>query len=299
MKLVDLLGIDRILLDVPGETVRDIARPLVDAAIASGRVRDPEKLDALLAESLPREAVTVGQRAFLLHFRSDVVQAMTAALGVAAQPVHRQHDPAKEARVVLLLLAPSHDASAFLRGLAAFGRALARDDIIDALLAATRPADVLAIPALGAIDMPADLLVRDVLGPAVVSARPETTLAEAAAMMTVYDVPALPVVSDEKEVLGIISYGDLLRYFLPAHTKRLSGESPGVGRGTKAATAGDAREMTLRETMDRSVLCVSEDQALSEVAALMVNKNIDRVPVVREGALVGLLTREDIVRRLL
>ncbi|HKI96105.1 MAG TPA: CBS domain-containing protein [Gemmatimonadales bacterium] len=299
MKLVDLLGVDRILLGVPGTTVRDIARPLVDAAIASGRVRDPEKLDALLAESLPREAVTVGQRAFLLHFRSDVVQAMTAALGVAAEPVHREHDPAKEARVVLLLLAPSHDASAFLRGLAAFGRALAHDDLIDALLAAEHPADVLAIPALAGIDMPADLLVRDVLGAGVISARPETTLAEAAAMMTLYDVPALPVVSDEKEVLGIISYGDLLRYFLPAHTKRLSGETPGVGRGSKAAMAGDPREMTLREAMDRSVLCVSEDQALSEVAALMVNKNIDRVPVVREGALVGLLTREDIVRRLL
>ena len=295
MKLVDLLGVDRILLGVPGTTVRDIARPLVDAAIASGRVRDPEKLDALLAESLPREAVTVGQRAFLLHFRSDVVQAMTAALGVAAEPVHREHDPAKEARVVLLLLAPSHDASAFLRGLAAFGRALARDE----LLAAEHPADVLAIPALAGIDMPADLLVRDVLGAGVISARPETTLAEAAAMMTLYDIPALPVVSDEKEVLGIISYGDLLRYFLPAHTKRLSGETPGVGRGSKATMAGDPREMTLREAMDRSVLCVSEDQALSEVAALMVNKNIDRVPVVREGALVGLLTREDIVRRLL
>jgi len=299
MKLVDLLGVDRVLLGVPGTTVRDIARPLVDAAIASGRVRDPEKLDALLAESLPREAVTVGQRAFLLHFRSDVVQAMTAALGVAAEPVHREHDPAKEARVVLLLLAPSHDASAFLRGLAAFGRALAHDDLIDALLAAEHPADVLAIPALAGIDMPADLLVRDVLAPGVISARPETTLAEAAAMMTLYDVPALPVVSDEKEVLGIISYGDLLRYFLPAHTKRLSGETPGVGRGSNAAMAGDPREMTLREAMDRSVLCVSEDQALSEVAALMVNKNIDRVPVVREGALVGLLTREDIVRRLL
>jgi CBS domain-containing protein len=299
VKLIELLATDRILLGVPGETVRDVARPLVDAAIASGRVRDPEKLDALLAESLPREAVTVGQRAFLLHFRSDVVQVMTAALGVAAAPVHREHDPAKEARVVLLLLAPSHDASAFLRGLAAFGRALARDDIVDALLAAERPEAVLEIPALAAVDVPADLLVRDVLGPPVVSASPDMTLAEAAAMMTLNGVPALPVVSEEREVLGIISYGDLLRHLLPAHTKRLSGEVPAVGHGPRPAAPSDPRETPVREAMDRSVLCVSEDQTLSDVAALMVNKHVERVPVVREGALAGLLTREDIVRRLL
>jgi len=60
----------------------------------------------------------------------------------------------------------------------------------------------------------------------------------------------------------------------------------------------DLREMPVREAMDRTVLCIADDQLLTEIATLMVNKNLDRVPVVREGVLVGLLTREDIVRRL-
>ncbi len=51
--------------------------------------------------------------------------------------------------------------------------------------------------------------------------------------------------------------------------------------------------------MDRTVLCVSEDQALADVATMMLNRNVERFPVVREGALVGFLTRGDIVRRLL
>jgi CBS domain-containing protein len=46
------------------------------------------------------------------------------------------------------------------------------------------------------------------------------------------------------------------------------------------------------------VLCLSEEQSLTEAATLMVQKKLERVPVVREGALVGLLTREDLVRRL-
>jgi CBS domain-containing protein len=51
--------------------------------------------------------------------------------------------------------------------------------------------------------------------------------------------------------------------------------------------------------MTRQVLCVSPEQPLADVASLMVNKDVDRVPVVGEGRLVGFLTRGDIVRKLL
>jgi CBS domain-containing protein len=51
--------------------------------------------------------------------------------------------------------------------------------------------------------------------------------------------------------------------------------------------------------MDRTVLCISEDQTLADVATMMLNRNIERFPVVSEGKLVGFLDRGDIVRRLL
>ena len=51
--------------------------------------------------------------------------------------------------------------------------------------------------------------------------------------------------------------------------------------------------------MTRQVLCVSPEQPLSEVASLLVNKDIDAVPVVREGRVVGFLTRGDIIRKLI
>ena len=51
--------------------------------------------------------------------------------------------------------------------------------------------------------------------------------------------------------------------------------------------------------MTRQVLCVAPEQPIAEVASLMSNKDVDRVPVVREGRLVGFLTRGDIVRKLI
>jgi CBS domain-containing protein len=50
--------------------------------------------------------------------------------------------------------------------------------------------------------------------------------------------------------------------------------------------------------MSRSVICVSEDQALAEVTAIMVSKDLERLPVTSEGKLTGFLTRGDILRKL-
>lgn len=51
--------------------------------------------------------------------------------------------------------------------------------------------------------------------------------------------------------------------------------------------------------MPPQVLCVAPDQPLARVASLMLNKDVDRVPVVKNDRLVGLLTHRDIVRKLI
>jgi CBS domain-containing protein len=297
VRLPDLLSADRIVLGAPGETVRDVARVLVHAIIASGRVHDPERLEELLAEALPSEAVTVGQQAFLLHFRTDAVDGVVGALAVTAEPVHRQHDPGKASRVVALLLAPAREGAMYLRVLAAFARALARDEVIAALEAARSADDVLQAEPLVAVEVPEEPLVRDLLGRRLVTVAPDTPLVEAARLMVRHGVAALPVVSGENEMLGLVSHGEILRHLLPRHGGRTTGEHAAAGVQARLSTSL-VREVAVRDVMDRSVLCLSEEQSLTEAATLMVQKKLEQVPVVREGALVGLLTREDLVRRL-
>jgi len=299
VKLPELLDADRIVLGAPGKTMRDVARLLMQSVIESRHVRDPERLEELLADAVPSEAVTVGQRAFLLHFRTDSVDGVVAALAVTADPVHRQHDPAKESRVVAMLLAPSREGSVYLRVLAAFAGALARDEVIEALQAAGSAHEVLASAVLADVDVPDDVLVRDLLSRPLVTVAPETPLVEAARLMVRHGVAALPVVSEENEMLGLVSHGEILQYLLPRHSGRggSSGEYPAPGRPARLSTSV-IREVAVRDVMDRSVLCLSEEQSLTEAASLMVNRKLERVPVVREGALVGVLAREDIVRRL-
>jgi len=60
-----------------------------------------------------------------------------------------------------------------------------------------------------------------------------------------------------------------------------------------------ASQKAVGDVMTRQVLCVAPEQPVAQVAALMINKDVVRVPVVRDGRLVGFLTRGDIVRKLL
>jgi len=145
------------------------------------------------------------------------------------------------------------------------------------------------------LDLSGELQVRDVLSPRVISSTPDATIGEVVRLMGRNRVEAVPIVSETREVLGLVTYAELLRHLIPTKVKRGSAER---SRSAEDPKMPDLTSTPVREVMDRSVLCITDEQVIWDVANLMVNKNLERVPVVREGVLVGLLTRQDIVRRL-
>ncbi len=294
MRLLDLLVPDRILVPIGGDTLHDAITELVTAMQASGLVDDPVRFEELVGDTLPRDVVTIRQ-AFLLYFRTDAVAHLTVGMGIAPKPLHREHDPSKQARIVLLVTAPPCETSRFLRTVSAFSHALGHEDIVEKLLAAESADDVLAIEALTEVELRDYLAVRDVMVHRRLYVAPDTKLHEAARLMATASVPALPVLSETGEVLGMVGQRELLRHLLPIHVKRMTGDDSPATEGCEPEQQ-DPNELLVREVMDRSVLCISEDQTIREVATMMLSRNIDRFPVVRDGRLVGFLTRGDMVR---
>jgi CBS domain-containing protein len=294
VKLVDLLVPDRILVPIGGETLLDAITELVSAMRESGTVDDPTRFEELVNDTLPRDVVTIRQ-AFLLYFRTDAVPRLTVGLGIAPKPLYREHDPSKQARIVLLVTAPPSETSRFLRAVSAFSHALGHEEIVEKLLLAENSDDVLSIEALTDIELRDYLAVRDVMVHRRLYVAPDTKLQEAARLMATASVPALPVLSETGEVLGMVGQRELLRHLLPIHVKRMTG-ADSVPDESSESEQQDPNELLVREVMDRSVLCISEDQTIGEVATMMLSRNIDRFPVVRDGRLVGFLTRGDMVR---
>jgi CBS domain-containing protein len=139
-----------------------------------------------------------------------------------------------------------------------------------------------------------------VMTPHVHAANPEQSLGEVARLMIEKDVRALPVVDEAGVLLGMVTHRELLRYLIPDYLQRTkSGEFRALTKSQLQRGSADPRDVPVREVMARTVLCLSEDQTLSDVANLMHSKDVDRFPVVREGMVVGFLTRADLIRRLI
>jgi CBS domain-containing protein len=297
MKLIELLDRQRVIVPLAATALKDAALELAETMVDSGVAAEPDRLRDLVSGALPKEIVPIGQ-AFLLHYRTESVSEHAAALGVAKKPLRPERGEDKESRIVILVVAPPRESNAHLRALSAFARALGRHEVVDTILGAKKPEDVLESDALTDLTLPGYLSVRDVMVRRRLSVQPDAPLGEAARLMVAHDVVALPVVSETDEVLGVITHQELLRNLLPMYVKRLSsGEFRQAPRGGEGIT--DPHTLPVREVMDRTVLCISEDQTLADVATMMLNRNIERFPVVSEGKLVGFLDRGDIVRRLL
>ena len=119
----------------------------------------------------------------------------------------------------------------------------------------------------------------------------DTPLRGAARELIRTGLGALPVVDADQRLLGMLSERELMRHLLTSEV--LSDGS------SRHAPLGAQTSRTVRDVMTRQVLCVAPEQLVAEVAALMTNKDVERVPVVWEGRLVGFLTRGDIVRKLI
>ena len=295
MKLADFLAPSRIIVPLVCETLHDARVALLERLVASGAIADLERLQVRVAEERGEDMVAIADHAFLLHYRPDTAAALEVALGVCRDGIRRALEEGAEQRapVVVVVVGPPRFAARQLQVVRAFGRLLPKRDALDALLDAPSAEAVARLPVFVDYEMPTQLLVRDLMTDRPRTITGEMPLRQAARELLRSGLGALPVIDDEQRFLGILSERELMRHLLATEALLARGQShhlPPPGRGL---------DKTVRDVMTRQVLCVSPEQPAAEVAALMSNKNVERVPVVREGRLVGFLTRGDIVRKLI
>ena len=291
MRLTDFLAPAEVIVPLPHESLASAAQALVERLVASGAIENAEKLERRVTDVRAENVAVMGDRAFLLHLRTDAARELRAAVGIAARPVVRKlaDGEIQCARIVILVVSPARQAARFLQVVRAFARVTADKDVVASILDAKDAEALLAHPAL-AVELPEELIVRDLMTERCRTTRADVPLTEAARDMMRAGVGALPVVDDASQVIGMLSERELMRHLLTTQV---------LGGSRRPPAPGTAGRKTVRDVMTRQVLCVAPEQPVAEVAALMTNKDVERVPVVREGRLVGFLTRGDIVRKLI
>lgn len=143
--------------------------------------------------------------------------------------------------------------------------------------------------------------IKEIMAQPVITVREETTLEQTARTMLDNNIGCVPVVDAEGNLTGIITESDFAakEKYIPFSTfsapKVLGHWLPVDGiEGIYEA----ARNHSAKEIMTRSVVTVVENDVLEEAVELMLEKNINRIPVVRDGKPVGIIARRDLLRLL-
>jgi CBS domain-containing protein/mannitol/fructose-specific phosphotransferase system IIA component (Ntr-type) len=291
-RLADLLRPRLVRMPLVASTLADAANELCSVLGDAGVLANAELLRERIEEARTEDIVGLGDRAFVVHYRTDAVKDLVVAMGVAPRPLCRElaDDETQCARVVVMVCAPARQLARHLQVVGAFARVLSRAATVAELLAASSPDAVATLPSFKAKELAAQLTVRELMTERPRTIGPDAPLQSAVLDMVRAGLGGLPVVDGDNRVIGMLSERELLRDLLSHYLPRAGGPS-----GPPPSSA----RRTVRDLMTRQVMCVAPEQPLAEVASLMLNKDVDRVPVVKDGRLVGFLTRGDIVRKLM
>lgn len=146
------------------------------------------------------------------------------------------------------------------------------------------------------------MIASQIMSRDVISVSLQTTVKEIAAILNEKKISGLPVVNEKKELVGIVSEGDLIwkvaRPHIPPHIQLLGGIIFLENFGEISLELKKMMALTASEIMTSKVVTITEETAVEDAAALMLNKKINRLPVTRGKEVVGIITRSDIIRTL-
>jgi len=140
---------------------------------------------------------------------------------------------------------------------------------------------------------------RDVMTPRVISVEADAPILRAVRLMLQNRISGLPVVGPRGELVGMVTEGDFLRRGeTDTERHRSRWLEFVVGPGRLAEEYARARGRKVDEVMTAEPVTVTEDTPLDEAVRMMERHHIKRLPVVREGKLVGIVSRADIMHAL-
>ncbi len=144
-------------------------------------------------------------------------------------------------------------------------------------------------------DFGTPMRVKDVMQSRVVSVRPETAYEEAGRLMVEHNVSGLPVTDASGTLVGLISEKDLFKALYPNEAEfAVSFDEGFQDQEARETNVSEMRKHPVSRYMTKRVLTLAPDTPVLKAGGMMLAHHVHRMPVVEDGKLVGIVSREDI-----
>jgi CBS domain-containing protein len=145
------------------------------------------------------------------------------------------------------------------------------------------------------------LKARDIMTKEVISVKPATTIEELARILMKHRISGVPVADDAGNIRGIITENDLIsknsRLHIPTILRLFDAYIP-LGTSRLESDIKRMAALTVNEICSKDVISVDEEASVEYVATLMTEKKIHLLPVLREGKIVGIIGKRDLIKGL-
>lgn len=141
---------------------------------------------------------------------------------------------------------------------------------------------------------------REMMTTNLITAREETVLREVIQLMLKHNISGIPVVDGDGNLKGIVSESDVIRLrrklHLPDYIQLLEAMLDNAHPEDFDAKIIRSLETPVKDFMTKKVITANENTSMAEITRQMLENSVNRIPVVRDGKLIGIVTRRDALR---
>ncbi len=143
------------------------------------------------------------------------------------------------------------------------------------------------------------LKAKDIMTKEVITVKPETTIEELARLLMKQQISGAPVVDDNGKIVGIVTENDLIsknsRLHIPTILRLFDAYIP-LGTSKMESDIKRMAASTVEDICTKEIITVDEEASVEYIATIMTEKRIHILPVVREGKLVGIVGKKDLIK---
>lgn len=146
-------------------------------------------------------------------------------------------------------------------------------------------------------------VVKDIMTKDIITLMPDLEIAQAAKVLLDNRINGAPVVDESGELIGILCQSDLIsqqkKLPIPSLFTLLDGFIPLRSMKNVEKEIQKIAATSVAEAMTPNPVTVDTETAIEEVATIMVEKNYHTLPVIKEGKLVGIVGKQDVLNTLI
>jgi CBS domain-containing protein len=297
MQLSDLFARGMICDPMQATTRHEAICELVELLVAQTPLDNPQALIAAIEEREEIAETALGRNVAFPHARTHLTDQLYVVLGVLPHGIPWGNQSA--VRLIFLFVTPLTVTSTYISTLAAVSELLHRPGLPDALVQAGSGQAVLQLIRRAGVRITVFRRARDIMIHDVISIGPGETVRDLAHLLVHHNISGMPVVDGDDRVIGVVSEKDVLVVGMP----KLREFFDAIGFHATFTTVINRllaqEDILVGDIMNCEIVCADENTEVVELARMLVDQKVRRIPVVRKGKLVGIVGRADIIRNVI